>query len=136
MLFFGVLSSAPVVGLANETVQDLGVNNPASAGYRLTSAGLIDVIPAGSFVPAGAWIAPQIGMGDYEARATVSSGSGGLLTGSATATWLNLGTTRAWTLSNGLSGVFCDRVLTIEIRDVATSTVLTSAAITLQVEAL
>ena len=136
MLFFGVLSSAPVIGLANETVQDLFGNNPATAGYRLTNAGLIDVIPAGSFVPAGAWISPQSGMGDYEARATVSSGSGGTLTGSATATWLNLGTTRSWTLSSGTSGLLCDRVLTIEIRDVATSTVRASATITLQVEAL
>jgi hypothetical protein len=137
MLFLGVLTAAPVVNITAKTVQDIGANNPASAGYRLTNAGTVFLIPAGTPTGVGAWITPQIGMGDYEARATVSGGNGlGTLTGSATATWLNLGTTRTWTLSSGTSGLFCESVLTVEIRDVATSTVLTSATITLQVEAL
>ena len=136
MLFAGILTSAPVVGLSNETVDDLFVNNPASAGYSLTSAGNISVVPGGIPSPAGVWISPQTGMSGYDARATVSSGSGGTLTGSATATWLNLGTTRTWTLSSGTSGLFCSRVLTVEIRDATTLTVLATATITLQVEAL
>ena len=134
MLFFGVLSSAPVVAISNQTVSDLGAANPAIAGYSLTNGGDIQTIVGVTSSPAGQWITPASGFSGYDARATVTSGSGGSLSGT-TGSWLNLSSSRTWELTSFTSGLLCDRVLTVEIRDATTLTVLTSATITLQVEA-
>jgi len=126
---------APVISISNQTVSDVGVNNPASAGYRLTDAGAIQTIVNGSATTIGNWISPLSGFSDYEVEVTVT-GSGGTFTGPTGAgVWSNLGTTRTWELSSSASGAFFSRTLTVSIRDVATSTVQATATITLQVEA-
>lgn len=136
MAFVG-RNSGPAIALSNQTVQDLGANNPASSGYRLSNGGDVVTLINGGASTVGAWISPATGFADYEVEAVVASGSGGTLTGTTgSGTWQNLGTTRTWTLSSSTSGLFCDRVLTISIRDVATATVRATASITLQVEAL
>lgn len=66
---------------------------------------------------------------DYDVRVTETGGVG-LSSGSATATWLNLGTTREWGLSEGTSGSASDAYFTVEIRLAASPfTVLASANI-------
>ncbi len=68
---------------------------------------------------------------DYDVRVTETGGVG-LSSGSATATWLNLGTTREWGLSEGTSGFASDTYFTAEIRLAASPfTVLASANIVL-----
>jgi hypothetical protein len=134
MMLLGPGGSAPVVSISNQTVQDIGIANPAIAGYSLTNGGDVQTIVGVSPTTVGQWISPASGFSGYEARVSVVSGSSGTLTGT-TGTWLNLGTTRTWDLTSFTSSLFCDRVLTVEIRDAGTLTVLTSATITLQVEA-
>jgi len=72
----------------------------------------------------GNWISPVSAAGNaYEIRMTVNSGS--TPTGSATASWLALGTTRTWSLSQAVVGTTTANV-TVEIRKASTGTVLSS----------
>lgn len=101
----------------------------ATAGYRLVNTGAAQKRISGSYVAiANEWL--LLGSGsDYESRATLNSGD--TPTGTL-ATWQALSTTRTWELSTSSGSLACN--LTIEIRDVATSTVLASADIDLSVE--
>ena len=70
---------------------------------------------------------------DYEVYVTVISGtgSGGILIGSPTGTWLSLGSTQYWELDDlGSFGVF--RVLNVKIKRASTGVELDSALITMQ----
>lgn len=66
---------------------------------------------------------------DYDIRATVTSGS---VTGDVTSTWLNLGSSRAWTntRTSNLAGT-TTATLTVEIRNAATLAVLATGTLTL-----
>lgn len=71
------------------------------------------------------WVIPQSGMAGFDIRATKTGGPG-TPTGSALATWLNLGTARSWAIST-TSGNASNVVLTIEIRDAVSLAVLATA---------
>jgi hypothetical protein len=72
----------------------------------------------------GNWITPTSAAGSaYEIRMTVNSGS--TPSGSATGTWLSLGTTRTWTISQSGAGTTTSNV-TVEIRRASTGTVLSN----------
>lgn len=66
----------------------------------------------------------------YECRATLNSGSA--LSSGTVGSWLTLSSANQWTQSRSTSTGITNSNLTIEIRDVATSTVLASATVTLQ----
>lgn len=124
-----------VVAITNRTIASVGLANPASVSYALTSAGAVEqtINGGGGATVIENWITPQSGMSGYEGRVT-ATGSGGTFTGT-TGSWLSLGTTRTWALSSTSAGLFCDRELTVEIRDATTLAVLATAVVTLQVEA-
>lgn len=132
--FGGGGGGGPTVSISNATVNDVGVNNPAGAGYSLVNTGAIQTRV--NFVASGAgnWITPQTGMSGYDARATVTGGGGGSLSGTV-GSWVNLASSQTWELSSAVSGALVSRTLLIEIRDAATLSVLTTATITLNVEA-
>jgi hypothetical protein len=67
---------------------------------------------------------------DYEARATFQSGDA--LTSGTLGSWLNLSTSRSWSLTAAAGSDLASSFL-VEIRDVATSTVQASANITINV---
>lgn len=70
----------------------------------------------------GNWIAPTSAAGnDYEIRMTVNSGT--TPSGSATGSWLGLGTSRIWTLSQSGVGSLTANV-TVEIRRASSGSVL------------
>lgn len=72
----------------------------------------------------GNWITPTSAAGNaYEIRLTVNSGS--TPTGSATASWLALGTTRTWTITRVGAGTTASNV-TVEIRRASTLAVLSN----------
>ena len=72
----------------------------------------------------GNWISPISAAGSaYDIRMTVNSGS--TPTGSSTGVWLSLGTTRTWTISQGVVGTTASNV-TLEIRKASTGAVLSS----------
>lgn len=70
----------------------------------------------------GNWVTPLTAAGsDYEVRMTVNSGS--TPGGSATGSWLSLGTTRFWTFSQVGVG-FTTSNVTVEIRKASSGVVL------------
>ena len=102
----------------------------ASAVVRLDSDGGLYV--SNGALPlvlvSGQWL--KIGVNsDYEAQGTWQSGTG---TTSGPTGWVSLSTTRDWTLTATNNAVTRDILL--EIRLVATSTVITSATITVDVD--
>lgn len=121
--FFG--AGGAVITLAASYSPSDVATSPASATctFGLTAAG--DVTVNGADV--GDWITPKGGFGNYECNLTVNSGS--TPTGSATATWLNLGTNRSWTISQSGVGTNTSNC-TIQIRLASSGAVLDSATVT------
>lgn len=102
---------------------------PSVASYELTSAGDINRgTTQGGTVDIGDWIAPKAAAGaGYECRATVTSGA---LSSGTTGSWLNLGTTRTWSVvETGSSS--STATITVEIGRAGLNTAVVSASITL-----
>lgn len=117
------------------TISDLTVNNtdvnPAivDSTYQLNSDGRI----YDNSVNIGNWVTPTGSASGYQAKAEIVSGSP---TGTFS-TWLNLSTSRSWIVSRdgSISGVgTTTAVISVSIRDTATSTVRDTATITLQAQ--
>ena len=106
----------------------------ASTGYRVANDGFVYTAAGSSlsYVQQEQWDSIAATVGNYEVRATVNSGT--TPGGSATGSWLNLGTTRSWTLTATIGTTrTCD--LTIEIRDATSLSVLATASVTLTSDA-
>ena len=132
---FSVPSQAAGVNLTNWTI----TNDPYRPGfgdltgtYQLNSDGnayytggvLFDTLQ----ILSGDWKTDGSASSLYDARMGTLSDSGGTTSGSAFNTWLNLGTTREWSLTSpSAAPVF--RSGLIEIRLVSTGSVLASATI-------
>lgn len=124
---------AVVVALSNENISETN-GGLAEATYQLTDAGIVNKVTIlGGTEQIGQWVTPASGFSNYEARATVDSGA--LTGGSATGSWLSLGTTRAWTCGATAPAIATAQI-TVEIRDAGSLQVLTSAVITLTAEAV
>lgn len=116
-----------VVNLTTVSLSDLAIS-PANAttSYSLNNNGTATTTGSGS--GATTWLTPSSSAGNYEARMTVSSGS--FTSGAATGSWLNLGTSRFWTLTESTNGNSSLNVTgTIEIRRVSDSVVVASASV-------
>lgn len=104
----GPASSASFTTVASITISNRTVQTQYSgagtASYSLTSGGVIMASQAKSpaITSVGNWLSPQTGMSGFEARATLNSSSP--CAGSALGSWLNLGSTLTWTVTN--SGTF------------------------------
>lgn len=105
----------------------------ATAQYELTNAGLIRATQGSDTVTnIGVWITPTTNVANYEARVTMTSGS---LTSGTVGSWLNLGTTRTWTLQYAAPGPGQNlSVFTLEIRRASDSVVVDTATITIRAE--
>lgn len=105
----------------------------AHAGFRFTSDGNIDRQVNIWVNDWDDWGTPNgVGIGaDFEIRATKTSGL--TPSGSALSTWLPLSADQSWYFSRTSTGT-SSCTLTIEIRDVATSTVQDSASYTISAE--
>lgn len=98
-------------------------SNGNASGYR-SSGGTTD------YAPEWAPNQPNTTGGDYEARATLQSGSSSGTMGS----WLDLATSRTWIITAGAKPGTIKNATSkflLEIRDKATQIILTSATITL-----
>ena len=105
----------------------------AEVGYQLTSTGFEQEYEGlgGTYSTRGTWLLDG-SASDYDCRLTVDLDL--TPSGSATGTWLNLGTTRAWTLSDTAPiGAARTSTCTIEIRDATTLDVLDSATVFMSV---
>lgn len=123
------------VRLTNHSVwaHAAGPSGPISAQARIefNSSGSLILTPPGGSVP-GEWLAFGVSSA-YEIRVTMSSGTG--WAGDSLSTWLNLGTTRTWSLSanraSGQGATIVTGVATVEIRRAVDSVVVASAVIDL-----
>lgn len=113
-----------ITGLISDSVIDPAV---ASATVTFANDGSYDGTASGGGGGfSGDWIAPPSAAGNaYEIRMTVNSGT--TPSGAATGSWLGLGTTRTWVLSqSGVGSVTAN--VTVEIRLAATGVVLSSGS--------
>lgn len=130
-LFMDIAAAANVVNVNNLSVTAFNTGSVGIASYQLTNAGSI-LATLGTNTPqvvAGGWIQPQTNMGLYSARMTINSGSS---TSGTFGSWLNLATTRVWTLNGGSGGV--DATWTVEIRLDSSGVVQDSAVLTVHAE--
>jgi hypothetical protein len=118
------MASAAVVSFTTGAVSDFQLS-PGSAAAEVTFTNTGTYTGSGNVQGfSGNWITPTSAAGNsYEIRMTVNSGS--TPTGSATASWLALGTTRTWDLSQSGVGATTGNV-TVEIRNASTLAVLSS----------
>ena len=115
------LASA-VVSFTVGNVEDIQVD-PSISYVDVTFANDGSCTGAGGFSGfSGNWITPLTAAGsDYEVRMTVNSGS--TPAGSATGSWLSLGTSRFWTFTQVIVG-FTTANVTVEIRKASSGVVL------------
>lgn len=100
----------------------------ATAQFELTNAGAIRLTnPNNTVNTVGSWVVPAGNFSAYEAMLTVNSGS--TPSGAATATWLNLGTTRNWQLVRNTLGLLSSNC-TLQIRNASTLAVLATSTLT------
>ncbi len=122
--------AAVTVAISDQNIIDSAVGAPAFAQYALANTGVASyaTINNGSGNIPGEWL-PSGTPANYDVRATLNSGS---LDGSSSATgsWLNLGTGRAWLVQRLSAGVQAAN-LTIEIRDAGTLAVVDTATVVL-----
>lgn len=122
-----VYSGTPAgsVAISDKVASVATTSGTCTAGYRLASTGVASYTATSSGTYAtisGEWLTGGAAS-DYEVRAQKTAGTG---TPSNLNTWLGLGTTRTWSLSQSGEGeTFV--YLTIQIRDATTLTVLDTA---------
>lgn len=108
-------------------------NNPGAPGvaqYQLTALGGVRAtVGTNLLADQGNWIEPQVSMALYSARLTIISGT---VTSGPVGSWVNLGTTRSWTLDGGPGGV--DAVWLMEIRLDSSGAIQDSATLTVHAE--
>lgn len=109
-------ASAGGTGLAR-----LWLFNDGTAGYETNWGEPTDGSYSGEWMLTGS-------VGDYEARATVTSGS---LSSGTSGSWLALSTSQSWTRIRALNGV-STCIFTLEIRRTSDNTVLDTSEITLE----
>lgn len=115
------------VSITNQTVNSLGAGSQ-TVSYRLNSTGAVQRGRNGTYNTLETWLLSG-SASDYEARVTETGGAG-LTGGSATNTWLGLGTTREWELTETSSGASAVTYFDVEIRLAAPpNTVLDTASI-------
>lgn len=121
----GALGAPSVVSLSDNT--SVGLNGK-TAGVALNSNGSISLYYHDMPVVIGYWLTPQTDMGDYEVRATLSSGDTPTGTFSS---WNALSTSQDWTLTEDTvdGNLTCDVLL--EIRWTGNNVVQDSATFTL-----
>jgi hypothetical protein len=116
-----------LVALGNKSAFASGsTTTTARAGYRLAATGDVQLQEGGAFFNSDTWLLLGAA-GDYQVRATLSSGDTPLGT---LGTWLALSTDQDWTLSAPLSSD-SQCVLTIEIRLASSGEILATASVTL-----
>lgn len=104
--------------------------NLAVCGFQLTAAGEIQIREGGSFNSIGTnWLTSGVAS-DCECLVTMNSGT--VSTGTV-GSWLNLGTTRAWTASdsNISAGSLKQCSFTVQIRKVGTTSPVASTTVSL-----
>lgn len=118
------------VTLNSSTAESSGAGS-RTASYRVANDGIVYVGDNGSYSAQYTWTGDSAS--NYEVRLTQTAGN--TVTGDSLATWLALSSTRTWSVADTVADdILKYAYLTVEIRDVATSTVRASASITIYAE--
>jgi hypothetical protein len=119
------------VTINNATVSAFNTGGAGVAQYRLTNTGDIGATQGTNspLVDIGDWISPKANFGLYSARLTIVTGT---VTSGPVGSWVNLGTTRTWTLQGGPGGV--DATWNLEIRLDSTGDIQDTATLTVHAE--
>lgn len=126
LAFFGVGpgGGAPVTLFSFNASNFTFSPTAATAGMTVSNTGAHNRIQGGSSVSQGTWLLSG-SAGDYDVRARIDGGSWG--------SWLNLATSRTWTITS--IGGFVDQDVDLEIRlAVSPFTVYSSSSHYFQVE--
>jgi hypothetical protein len=126
--FYG--KSSVTISITDQSISD-ATTDPVipQAGYRLSSNGKVyEVTTSGGATELETWCTPTAQASNYEALATIVSGS---LTSGTTGSWLALSTTRDWYLEEYSIDNTSACQFTVQIRRVGTATVLDTATIDL-----
>lgn len=117
------------VALTNQNISALDPST-AVASYRVNTSGIVERGRNGSYNTLEIWLLSG-SAADYEIRVTETGGVG-ITGGSSIGSWLGLGATREWELTEGVLGSGSQTFFTAEIRLAAPpNTVLATANITL-----
>lgn len=105
------LTSSSSAAISNQTIQTMG-SGTQTALYRLNSSGIVQEVLNGSPNTLETWLLSGTAS-LYEARATVTVGS---LSGGTTGSWLNLGTTRDFWVTETVIEATKSATMTVELR--------------------
>ena len=122
-------SGGDLVKISNVTITDSNFSPiAASSGYQLNASSDINSITSTlGTIPIGKWVVPASSASNYEAKATVTSGT---LSSGTTGTWINCAASPGWYRNRTTIGTNT-AIITVEIRLIGSTTTLTSASITL-----
>lgn len=120
----------PFITLSNaNALSDVVTPTNALCQYELTSGGDVRMTQINNTVnDVSDWIVPKTLMSNYDVHLHVNSGTNP--SGAALDTWLNLGTTRNWQLSETSIGTLSNNC-TVQIRNATTLAVKASATVTM-----
>lgn len=126
--FFG--GGEPVIIIVNFNANsDVVTPTNAVCQYELTNGGDVRATQTTNTVnDVGDWISPKAFFSNYDVFLHVNSGTSPA--GASLDTWLNLGTTRTWTLTESAIGTLSNN-MTLQIRNAITLTVKASVTITM-----
>lgn len=133
MMFMAQSSAAATVAIADKNVLKAGINAANStAGVRYNATGVSEARTGTAYASYETWLLSGAAS-DYDIRVTLASGTSPNLVNAGMNVWLNLGTSREWSLQDtdggAAGGVTC--ALTVEIRNASTLAVLDTASVTL-----
>lgn len=119
-------SRGVTITLSNQTILDSRINATAQATITIDSSG---TVTDQNLTVLESWISVPAQVGNYDVRATLSSGS--TPTGTM-GTWLNCATDRTWyVVDTTANGSMVTSTFLLEIRDTSSGLVQDSATITL-----
>lgn len=137
LLNFLGATNQPPVQISDQLIQVSGLisSGSALAGYRLNASGIAEKREKTVYSTLETWLIAGAASA-YDVRATITSSD----TSDATSTgsfgvWLNLGTSREWSVNRNTSAAGVSFIImTVEIRNTSTGVVLDSATIQLESE--
>ena len=118
-----------VISISNQNAFSSETGVTALAQYSLDSTGNVRMTETDNgLANVETWLNNPANRGNYDCRATMISGT---LTSGTVGSWLNLASTRTWTLQRSTNGSI-NASFTLEIRRASDGTVLDTATISMQ----
>lgn len=125
----GIGGGVGAIILNGGTVNSSG-NGVRTATFRVANDGYVYFVDNGAATLQYQWEQTTNAPGDYDAYVTSAAG----ITSGTTGAWVNLSTTRDWSVSSTITGVDRSDAITIQIRNTATGLVSATATVYLNAD--